>query len=130
FGDLPPAQALTIYKSRISSHLSYASEVAIDLRATNLALLEAVEVNFIRRVLHVQLRDWDCAPPLYAHHQAFAVLARPLATAGCSTGDKVLERVCGVMARAPKIWTWWSSLSKSLGGGMKSKIIFEFPGLL
>ncbi len=57
FGDLPPAQALTIYKSRISAHLTYASEIAIDLGATNLALLEAVEVYFLRRVLHVHDRS-------------------------------------------------------------------------
>ncbi|KAF9033044.1 hypothetical protein BDZ89DRAFT_947954 [Hymenopellis radicata] len=54
FGDLPPAQALMIYKSRIASH---ASEVAIDLRAANLALLEAVEVYFLRRVLHLHDRS-------------------------------------------------------------------------
>lgn len=53
FGDLPPTQALTIYKARIASHLTYAAEVAVDVRTASLALLEAVEVYFLRRILHV-----------------------------------------------------------------------------
>ncbi|KAF9020379.1 hypothetical protein BDZ89DRAFT_991924 [Hymenopellis radicata] len=57
FGDLPPAQALTIYKSRVASHLTYAAEIAVDLGTTNLALLEAVEAYFLRRVLHVHDRS-------------------------------------------------------------------------
>lgn len=57
FGDLPPAQGLTVYKARVASHLTYAAEVAIGVSPPALALLESVETHFLRRILHVHDRS-------------------------------------------------------------------------
>ncbi len=55
-GDLPPKEALQIYKARVAAHLTYGAELAVDVSAAWVEPLEAVEKYFLRRILHVHKR--------------------------------------------------------------------------
>ncbi len=60
FGDLPPREALIVYRARVAAHLTYGAELALDVSKGLLALLEAVEVHFLRRTLHLHDRSRLC----------------------------------------------------------------------
>ena len=56
-GTLPPREGLQLYKSRIDPHLTFASEVAIDIDGSFLALLEDVQVLFLHGLLGLHKRS-------------------------------------------------------------------------
>ncbi|KAF8902170.1 hypothetical protein CPB85DRAFT_1227270 [Mucidula mucida] len=60
FGDLPPREALIVYRARVAAHLTYGAELALDVSKGSLALLEAVEVHFLCRTLHLHDQSWEC----------------------------------------------------------------------
>ncbi|KAK0432300.1 hypothetical protein EV421DRAFT_1719604 [Armillaria borealis] len=56
-GDLPPREGLILYNSRVDPHLTHGAEVALGVSPASMALLEDVQVKFLRRLLHVQKRS-------------------------------------------------------------------------
>jgi hypothetical protein len=56
-GTIPPRQGLQLYKSRTDPHLTFACEVAIDVDDSFLALLEDVQILFLRRLLGLHKRS-------------------------------------------------------------------------
>ena len=56
-GILPPREGLQLYKSRVDPHLTFASEVMIDVEGSFLALLEDVQVLFLHRLLGLHKRS-------------------------------------------------------------------------
>lgn len=55
-GPLPPDVALTLYRSRVDPHLVAGCEVALDVRATSVAILEDAQHIFLRRALNISRR--------------------------------------------------------------------------
>ena len=56
-GTVPPCEGVQLYKLRIDFHLTFACEVAIDVDGSFLALLEAVQVLFLHRLLGLHKRS-------------------------------------------------------------------------
>ena len=56
-GTIPPCEGLQLYKSRTDPHLTFAAEVAVDVDDSFLALLEDVQVLFLRRLLGLHKRS-------------------------------------------------------------------------
>ncbi|KAL1686947.1 hypothetical protein GGG16DRAFT_38000, partial [Schizophyllum commune] len=50
-GDLPPALALKLYKSRIDPILCFGCEIGVAIAPATLHALEQVQLNFLRRIL-------------------------------------------------------------------------------
>ncbi|PBK94116.1 hypothetical protein ARMGADRAFT_1101013, partial [Armillaria gallica] len=57
FGDLPPRERVSIYKSCIDPLLSFGVEVTVDVSASHSQILENVQVTYLRHLLSIQKRS-------------------------------------------------------------------------
>ncbi len=57
FGDLPPREGVSIYKSHINPILSFGAEVAVDMSTSRSQILEDVQVAYLRCLLSIQKRS-------------------------------------------------------------------------
>lgn len=56
-GPIPPRDAITLYSARVDPHLTSGHQVIVDTNDTLLRRLEAVQLHYLRRVLHTGSRS-------------------------------------------------------------------------
>ncbi|KAK7044152.1 hypothetical protein VNI00_007872 [Paramarasmius palmivorus] len=59
-GSLPPSEGVRLYMARVDPHLTFGCEIMLDVDDKGILLLERVQLNFLRRLLHVNRRSERC----------------------------------------------------------------------